>query len=165
MELGTSLIGERRVARRFQNFPEAARRKFEAVIKDYQNRLFSAINAKIPRGRTGAIAAALQGGVDSTPYKVRGWVSLAGGDRNKVILPALALEYGSNTSIKVKEKEGRLLYTVYGRYISPMLVNVGAYERTTNIVAQRFLRDPLDAMSGQVMSGLKQALADATKEV
>jgi hypothetical protein len=46
-----------------------------------------------------------------------------------------------------------------------MLVNVGAYERTTNIVAQRFLRGPLDAISGQVMTSLQKALADATKEV
>jgi hypothetical protein len=163
METSTVLIGERRVALRFLAFPENARAALLKVITTYQAQLQAAIAAKIPQGRTGAIRAALQGGVDSTTNKVRGWVSLAGGDRKTVILPAVALEYGSHAAIKVKAKQDRILYTVYGRYIAPMLVDVEAYNRTTNIAAQRFMRGPLDQLAKPAVNAMAAALADAAK--
>jgi hypothetical protein len=163
MEVGIQLIGDRRVALRFDKFPEIAREKLLAVITQFQGNLFSAIQAKIPRGKTGNIANALEGGVENSKYKVRGWVSLMGGDVNKVILPAAALEYGSNSSITVKAKEGRVLRTVYGRYINPMLVNVSSYDRTTNIAAQRFMRGPLEDMSSSAINAMSQAVQEAVE--
>jgi len=164
MDVGVKLIGERRVALRFEKFPDFARANLLAVITDYQARLQEAIAAKIPRGRSGKIAAALEGGVEDNSTKVRGWVSLAGGDRLTVLLPAIALEYGSNRAIKVAAREGRGLKTVYGRYVAPMLVNVSAYDRQTNIAAQRFLRGPLDELSSSAIAAMEKAVASATTE-
>jgi hypothetical protein len=156
--------GERTVALRFDKFPEVARAKFVEIVTVYQAQLQAAIAAKLPRGRTGRIAAALAGGVESTQYKVRGWVSLQGGDLKTVILPAMALEYGSNTAVKVSAKSGRGLRTVYGREVTPMQVAVGAYSRQTNIVAQRFLRGPLSTVADSFQAALEQGLIDAAAE-
>lgn len=159
---GVVVTGARRVALRFEQFPEIARAHFLEVITALQAQMQTAITAAIPK-RTGRLAASVTGGVENSPTKVRGWVNVAGKDR-KLILQAAALEYGASGVVKVKAKEGRQLYTVYGRYINPMLVNVDAYSRQADIIAQRFMRGPLEAMAPAAASQLQDALFNAVGE-
>ena len=94
---------------------------------------------------------------------MRGWVNVGGKDK-ALILQAAALEYGADANVKVKAKAGRGLKTVYGRYINPMQVNVGAYDRQANIIAQRFMRDSLAAQNPAVLDALEGALEAAVAE-
>ena len=163
MSIGVQIIGERRIALRFEEFPEFARSKLKDAITKLQAKLMSAVSDRVPKGPSGKLAASVAGGVEDSPNKVRGWVNVAGRDR-ALILQAVALEYGSHKTIKVAEKAGRGLSTVYGHYISPIQVLVGAYTRTTDIAAQRFLRGPLADLSTEAMGAMTNALQEATEQ-
>ena len=162
MQFGVRVIGERRIALRFEQFPEIARAKFVEIITTFQQNMQALVESKIPK-RSGRLAASITGGVESTKDKVRGWVNVGGKDK-ALILQAAALEYGADSSVKVKAKAGRGLKTVYGRYVNPMQVNVSAYSRQANIVAQRFLRDSLAAQNPAVLDAMEAALEAAVQE-
>jgi len=161
MQIGVKVIGERRVALRFETFPDIAHDKLLEVVTDFQQQLQSAVADKIPV-KTGALASTVDGGVENGPNRVRGWVNVAGKDRAK-ILQAVALEYGSNKGIQVKEKAGRTLRTVYGHYIAPMQVLVGAYTRQSNIAAQMFLRAPLEQLGAPFLDAAEAAVNAAVE--
>lgn len=162
MSIGVRIEGQRRVALRFEKFPSEALDKLTEVVSSYQQKLASLVSDKI-RSRTGKLAASQTGGIEQTPNRVRGWVNLAGRDR-ALILQAVALEYGSHTKVNVSAHAGKTLRTVYGHYISPMQVIVGSYDRQTNIVAQRLLRDPLASISKDFLEDAEAAVVAATKE-
>ncbi len=159
IDFGVSLIGERRVAERFDRFPEASRAALLGVITRLTAQLEGAVVAAVP-SRTGALRATIRSGVENKERAIRGWVSMAGGDKNAV-LKAMALEYGSNKKISVSEHR-RAVDTVFGRAVAPYEQLVAAHSRTTNIVAQRFLRDPLAAMAADALAQMKAAVGQAS---
>lgn len=150
--LGVRLSGERRVALRFEQFPEVARTALLDVVTRYQGALQDGVASKIPAG-TGKLLASLSGGVENNPKKIRGWVNVGGKDRN-LILEAMALEYGSHRPPKSMEVRGYT--TTTGRIVS-------AYKRGTNIMAQMFLRGPLASMSETFLDDAEKALEQATQ--
>jgi hypothetical protein len=162
MEVGVKIIGDRRIALRFEEFPEQARAALVEVVTDLQRDLQDSVRAAMPKDHTGKLSASLAGGVENSPTRVRGWVNVAGKNR-ALILQAMALEYGSHANIAVSAKAGRRLSTVYGHYISPIEVLVGAYNRTANIEAVRFLRGPLADMAEAALERMSQAVQGAAE--
>lgn len=161
MEIGVRVIGERRVALRFEQFPQTAKDNLLEVVTNYQSQLQTEVQDRLPR-RTGGISDSLTGGVENQATKVRGWVNLGGKDSN-LIRKIAALEYGASGSVKVKAKDSRGLRTVYGHYITPMNVAISAYDRQANIIAQRFLRDPLAQIANPFLDAAEQAVRKATE--
>ena len=156
MNLGLSVIGERRNAERFDQFPEFARAALADRISKITAGLDAAVLAAVPV-RTGRLQGEVESGVENTANRVRGWVSLAGGSD---FAKAAALEYGSHRGINV-DAYRRTVTSVFGRAVAPTQQIIAAYTRVTDLVAERFLRDPLDAISADAFAQMRGAIEEA----
>lgn len=157
------ITGALRVALRFDRFPELAHDGLRAKIESLTGDLAGAVDAAIPRGKTGRLAAQLHSGVDDSPNRVRGWVSLSGGDA-AIIKQAAALEYGSRGSrFKVKSYT-RTLDHAFGRMTAPFDQIVAAYSRTGGLEAEDFLRGPLRDRASGALAEMNAVVEQAIKD-
>jgi hypothetical protein len=160
MPIGVSITGDRKLVERFEKFPEFAREALLERIKILTDRLAAATRAEMPH-KTGSLINELRQGIENNPNRIRGWVSLAGASK-KDVLRAQALEYGSHKTIAVQAYT-RNVDRVFGKLTGPFSQVVGAYRRQTDIVEQRFLRNPVAAMQEAVVADLKAAIEKAAQ--
>jgi hypothetical protein len=165
MELGFTISGELRVARRFEEFPKALHDGYVATIGALTARLKGAILAAVPR-RTGKLA----GEIESTLYDngdkgVRGRVAVTGD-----FAKAATLEYGSHKTVMVnlgsagaRGRQGHIKITAALMRQSDKIG--AAFERHMNIDARRFLRGPRAELEAEIEASLAavvtRAIADA----
>lgn len=148
------VIGERRFALRFDEFPQELRAAILPVVTKYGQELYDSVVAKIPK-KTGRAASLVQMTVFDNENSVKAILRFKG-DYAKVA----ALNYGSHKSIDVKIHASALNH-VYSRIINSEGVEVQAYSRRTNIEAVKFLGSSLEEVGPEFLAALKEAIARA----
>jgi hypothetical protein len=156
-------VDERKVDLRLDQLPTRLRTALKPAITRLTDQLLARVLSAEPR-RTGALQRATKAYVDDKENAVRGRVRIgpeAGkGARN---VAAAALEYGAHRLVHVKEHESHVS-RVFGRVANKELEIVDAYTRRANIIAERFLRGPLQAMRPTIQAELERVVNDTVRE-
>jgi hypothetical protein len=163
IDYSAKIAGDTRVALRFDRFPQLAHDGLRQKLGDLTEQLAGAVEAAVPRGKTGRLAAQVQSGVQDSENRVRGWVSLAGADAN-LVKQAAALEYGSRGSPFAVKGYTRSLDQVFGKISAPFQQVIEAYQRTGGLEPDRFLRGPLAERASGALSEMNAVVEKAIKE-
>lgn len=151
MDIGIALVGDRRVALRFDKFPERVHSELLERITALTEKLRDRVIAAEPE-RTGKLKAHTTSSIEDRATRIVGRVTITG-EFGK----AGALEYGAHATTRVKAHLARLDH-VFGKMIEPTMVMVAAHSRHVNIAEHKFLRGPLAAMQEEIIESLRQAL-------
>jgi hypothetical protein len=157
------ISGDREARLRLEQFPDGAYARMVAAMEGIEARLEAAVLAAEP-ARTGALRSITGGQVyHDNPDRIAAVVGVraqSAEDAKK----AGVLEYGSRgTAISVGAHQARLGH-FWSRAVSPIMVTVGQHSRVPNIVAQRFLRGPIDAIRADAIAELQAALDQSVKD-
>src|SRR5271166_4513086 len=159
--IGLEVAGDRRAELRFDRFPGFARDRLRAALEDIEARLAAAVLADEP-----VKSGRLQGETGGRVYEhgdrlaaVVGVRAKGGDDAGK----AAALEYGAKRAFEVRAHIATLAH-LWGRAIAPITIEVGAHRRTPNIAQHRYLRGPIEALRGEFIAQLRQAVDQAAAE-
>lgn len=152
MEIDFTVAGDRDIAVRLERMPAIVHQRLVASITSLTERLLGQVRAREPR-RTGRLQGETVDRITETADLVRGAVTVATGSGNEHG-KAAAEEYGAHGAANVRAFS-RSGHTPQGNPASQM---VEAYTRRLNIVARRYLRDPLDEMRGAVHDEIERAL-------
>lgn len=164
MQIHIEAIGAREVELKFEHFPEQARHAFLQRITSLTAQLLARVQSSEPEN-TGKLRSETVSQIYDGKDGVVGSVTLAKGLSATEYGKAGALEYGApgpRNRNMVKSHTAQLS-RVYGRLVAPMSVVISAHTRHLNVAEHKFLRGPLESMSGQVLQELEQALAEATE--
>jgi hypothetical protein len=154
--IGFTLTGDRSLSLRFDEFPRKLHDRFLAKVREITARLADAVRADAPHGKTGKLANSVVERVyDDGPARIKGRVTVS-----RDFAKAAALEYGAHKRTKVSAHAMRLDHVFANRLAAPLTVAVGAYSRTPNIEATRFMRGPLAAAEAEIAEELR-AVVDA----
>jgi hypothetical protein len=144
-------VDEHAIRLHFERLPIALRAKLRTTITELTNQLLNQVRAREPV-RTGLLRASTRSYVDDFPDHVRGRVRIAPTGRAQRTAAAFgALEYGVHGTYEVR---------AYRRGQSM----VSAYQRTINIAARRFLRDPLGAIKERAEAEIEAAVEKSIAE-
>jgi len=157
-EFGIEIDGERRVALRFEQFPERARAALQARIAALTAELYGRVEGAEPE-RTGRLKGETEPFVDQRADRVVGRVKVVARGSSEHGKGA-ALEYGAHGSARVTAHSQSLSH-FWGRLVAPREVFVRAYSRRLDIAERRYLRGPLDEMRGEIIEELRAALGEA----
>jgi hypothetical protein len=158
---GLEITGDTRAVLRFDRFPAAAHDRLLAVLEGLMQRLLAAVLADEP-DKTGALRSLTGGRVYDHGTRIAAVVgirALTQGEARK----AAALEYGSHKALTMRAHQATLTH-LWGRAISPITVDIPAHGRTPNIEAQRFLRDPIEAIRADAIAEMRAALDGAVQD-
>jgi hypothetical protein len=162
-QIGIEVVGDRKVALRFEKFPETLRAKFAGPIKSITSRLADMIRARTPKGEKGELPSLVYEQFFDDPDQVSGRVTF-GDDYAKVG----ALEYGApgpRNRNRVAEHPMELSHVFGSRLNRPLTVMVKAHRRQLNVKAHRMLRDPLAQMSAPALTELEAVVtAEASRD-
>lgn len=150
------LKGEREVAARFEEMPRALLDRLLERIGDLTGRLYDAIEADEPEGKSGRLRSETGSRVTDRGTRITGSVAVTA-----EFAKAGALEYGAHRSTTVSAHQARLTH-VFGR-VASLEVQVGAHTRRLNIAERRFLRDPVAAMRGEIEAEIQAAVDEGTR--
>jgi hypothetical protein len=141
-------VNDQRVLLHLERLPMALKTNLRVTIAKLTEQLLAQVRSIEP-SRTGKLRAQTRGSVEEGDNYIRGKVGVTGD--KAFLIAAATIEYGSHKSIAVKayQREG---------------VAVRAYERRTNIAAQRFLHGPFAAMRELALSELKTAVDKSIEE-
>jgi hypothetical protein len=135
VDIALRLDGERLIQLRFQRLEAEVHDRFARLVRELTDELYQRVTAAEPV-RTGRLRARTRERFRDTPNRITGSVTAA--TRRADAAKAAALEYGAHGSAAV---------SAYERLSGDI---VSAYRRHVNIVAHRFLRDPLAQMQGEI---------------
>lgn len=157
--VGVSIVGDQKVALRFDEFPTQLADRLLSRITVMTQRLEMASRAVAPR-KTGRLQSDIDSSVyDDRPRAISG-VVYVGDDYSK----AGALEWGApgkrNRNF-VKDHRARLTHVFRNRLSSPLNVMIRAHRRRLNLQAWRYLRGPLGSQSSTITEQLSEAVAEA----
>ena len=156
------VVGMRRVEVHFDEFPTQVHGDLKDTIETYTDILYARIEAATP-SRTGELRSQERARVFAdNPNRVAGYIDIDAEKGSGAFAKAAALEYGAHNSAKVSAHAMRLDHYWSNRLAAPTTVMVGAYTRTANIVAHRFMRDPTAEMQPQITAALHAAVEKAT---
>jgi hypothetical protein len=161
MEIGLEIVTDRRVALKFDRFPQQAHDQLLKAITGSTDRLRSLVDAAVPK-RTGRLESEITDRVVDAPNHITGYVGVTGGAAND-FAKAAALEYGAHGTAHLREHAARLGH-LWSKLIDPMKVIVSAHDRRLNITAHDFLRGPLRQIQESAVVEMKDALAEAANE-
>lgn len=153
------LTGDRDIALRFERFPEGLRKRLRGAIENILPRLAARQRAAAPRlsgrlaGEVGKIT------IEDGPEFVRGRVTVDARSSREAG-KAGALEYGA------PGRRGRFAVREHKRRGAGvgMETIVDRYERTANLIAQRYQRGPFEAMRGEIEGELRDAVDGSVRE-
>lgn len=160
------VTGDRRVGLRFEQFPDALTEDLRATISALTEQLFALVEAATP-SRTGRLHSQERQAVFIDNGKITGKVGIAGEGSGKLsdFAKAGALEYGSTGRLfKVAAHAMRLDHFMQSKFDAPMMVIVKAHERRGTIAEHAFMRGPLGAMEGEILTGLNAAVGKAARD-
>lgn len=159
-EMFVTVTGERDIALRFERLPDAIRKRLRRTIEDLAGQLAARQRAAAPRlsGRLSSEVGNVI--IDEGPDFVRGRVTVRAANSIDAA-KAGALEYGA------PGKRGRFVVREHKRrgHGVGMETIVDRYMRTANLIEQRYLRGPFEAMRGQIETELAAAIDDSVREV
>jgi hypothetical protein len=151
-----TIAGDRNVSLRFDKFPTELHNRFLAAIRAITARLADAVRADAPHGKTGKLERSIVERVyDDGADRIKGRVTV-----DADFAKAAALEYGAHKRTQVAKHDMKLDHVFARRLAAPTTVVVGAYSRTPNIAATRFIRGPLAAAEAGIAEELR-AIVDA----
>ena len=163
-EVYVDVVGMRRVEIHFDEFPKHVHDRLKDAIESYTEILYARIEEATP-SRTGKLRSQERARVFAdNPNRVAGYIDIDAEKGSGAFAKAAALEYGAHNSTKVSSHAMRLDHYWSDRLAAPTTVLVGAYTRTANIVAQRFMRDPTAEMQPQITAALHAAVEEAEVE-
>jgi hypothetical protein len=160
---GARVIGDNRAALRFDQFPELAHAGLRERMVEVTAELEGAVEALVPRGKTGAVASAIHSGTEDSNDRIRGWVSLAGAPA-AVVKQAAALEYGSRGESFIVQSHHRTLDHIFSLFIQPMDIVVDEYSRTGGLAQLDYLHGPYHETAGSVLDSLNEAVEAAVRK-
>lgn len=162
--IGIEVQGDRQVALRFAQFPDFAHDRLYAALQSIEQRLEAAVKAAEPV-RTGKLHRETGGRVYDHGDRLAAVVGVrvAGGESAIEAGKAAALEYGAHRAFQVRAHAASLGH-LWSRAIAPIAVEVRAHTRRPNIEERRYLRGPLDAIRGDALRELRDAVGDAVAE-
>lgn len=163
IQYGINVGGEREVEAIFDRLPDVAHDQIVETMHGIVDWLRGSIEDRIPTGQKNDLKGLLQSGVEDRRDRVRGWVSMAGGDP-KLVRQAAALEYGSTGRPFAVTAYTRRLDQVFGVMTEPFDQLVGAYRRVGGLDPELFLRGPLQQDSAGALAELNRAFEAAVKE-
>jgi len=161
MKLGIELRMERNAIVRFDQFPEAARRRLTVTMEALERRLEAAVRAAEPDA-TGALRSQTGGQVYQHDMRIAAVVGVRAPDA-QAARKAAALEWGAHRQLAVRAHT-MLLAHFWNRAVNPVQVSVPTHGRTPNITEQRFLRDSIDALRGDALAQIQAAVDSAIAE-
>ena len=160
-DLGMDLQdSDRKVILRFEKFPADMHDRLLETLTRLERRLEGAVIAQEPE-RTGMLRSITGGRVYDHGDRIAAVVGVRAPDPNEA-KKAAALEFGSHRSIAVRAHEAKLTH-LWGRAISPMMVQVPLHQRLSNLDPRRFLRGPIEAMHGEAIAELRAAVDRVTR--
>jgi hypothetical protein len=160
-DFAIELTDERRAVLRFETFPAFAHDRLLAALQNIEARLEAAVIADEPQQK-GKLRSLTGGRVYDHGNRIAAVVGVRATDQNEA-RKAAALEYGSHQALMVRAHAAKLAH-LWGRAISPMMVQVSAHSRTPNIEAHRFLREPIGRMRAEFLAELRAAVEAAAQE-
>jgi|SRR5581483_6594091 len=158
MDVHAVVTGDRQVALRFEEFPDALYQDLKAEIETLTDELYALVVAATP-ARTGRLRSEERARVFADPQHIKGQVTVTG-----EFAKAGALEYGAHRPTRVRSHPMRLDHAWGQAFAEPETVIVEAFTRTPNIEAYAFERGPLDEMQPQIIAGLEAVVAKAAAE-
>jgi hypothetical protein len=153
-----NVVGEREAGLRFEEFPKKAYTNLDERITALTSELYARVVSAAPK-RTGKLRDSITMKIEKSPDRITGRVSV-----DADFAKAGALEFGSHRMIEVRAHSEALGRATSAALAGPNARMVEAYNRTTNIIAERFLRGPLGAMQGDINSQLRAAVDAAVAE-
>ena len=160
-DFSIEVVGDRKVALRFEKFPERLRAAFVEPIQYLTRRLAGKVRQRAPRGKKGELPGLVIEQFFNDPDQVSGRVTFS--DQYAKVG---ALEYGApgpRNRNMVKEHKAQLGHFWHLRLNRPITVMVAAHRRQLNTPQFAMLRGPLAEMSGEVISEL-QAVVNTAAE-
>jgi len=161
MDFGIKLDGDQKVVLRFENFPQAVHDRLLETMRGLETRLETAVIAAEP-SLSGQLRALTGGRVYDHGDRIAAVVGVRTQTADEA-KKAAALEYGSNKSVAVRAHTATLAH-LWSRAIAPIMVQVSASSRLSNIDPRRFLRDPINAMRASAIDEMRQALSAAAAQ-
>jgi len=158
-DIVATVTGDVSLGVRLDTFPEAARARLLKSIENIVSRLGSQIRSRIPG--SGKLRSEFVDRVFSDKSKVVGLIKLSAPKGSHDFAQAGALEYGAHRAAKVGSHNMRLDHVFASKLKAPITAIVAAYQRTPNIEAHRFIRDPVAQAKGDVMRELTDAVMEA----
>lgn len=150
-DISVIITGDRDVELRFDEFPDRLRDTLRERISGLTDELAARVRGAVPK-RTGKLAGEIVDELRETPDEITGIVTLSG-----EFAKAAALEYGgTGETFSVRAHDMRLDH-LWGRAAS-LVVSVPEHGRSRHDAARRFLRGPLEAMRGEVVASLNEAV-------
>jgi hypothetical protein len=158
MEIGIEIVTDRKVALRFDEFPDEAHANLKAAITQVTERLRDMVEGAAPK-RTGKLASEIEMRVLDYPDRITGIVEVRGDTHNEMA-KAAAEEYGAHGSTRVRQHHARLGH-LWAKIVEPMNVIVKAHDRRLNIQQRNFLRGPLRDIEGDALAAMHEAVDKA----
>jgi len=165
MPIHAELIGDLRIAERFQKLDTEIRDAARPGVIALTSEIRSAVEAAAPH-KTGALAAEITSDVKDFPERIIGRVFVDAPDANTA-KKAAALEYGSrggSISVRVGRRQGGALSTLMKKYNGIAQLEQ-TYNRTPDVVAQEYLRRSVAGMQDKIVNTLRDAIDRATTKV
>ena len=159
-DVGVIVTNDRKVALKFEQFPDQLRGALVARITAFTNTLASTEESRAP----GELKDLIEKNVWDDPSRIVGRVGFSG-----QWAKAGALEYGgANKPFKVRAHKMRLDHA-WGRPMAAMEeVDVGPHRRILtqqSMPARRFARGTLEQSRATISDGLKAVVSEAVKAV
>jgi hypothetical protein len=148
---------ERKIILRFQKFPQAVHDRLLATLWSIERRLASAVIAAEPVDK-GQLREMTGGRVYDHDTRIAAVVGVRAPDKK-----AASLEYGAHRPHAVKTHMMRLDH-FWALAVSPRMVEVPTFQRTPNIVEQRFLRNSVRAIAATAVEEMRQAVGKAVDD-
>ena len=161
VDFGITLTGDTSTILRFEQFPQAVHARLLATLNSIEQRLEAAVVAAEPV-KQGQLVALTGGRVYDHGDRIAAVVGVRTKDQDSA-LKAMALEYGSHKALMVRAHEAKLTH-LWGRAISPMMVQVAQHSRVPNIDPRRFLRDPAAAIRAEAIAEMRASLDQAVRD-
>lgn len=163
-DFAIEITGDRSTTLRFENFPKQMHARILVTMQEIETRLEAAVVASEPRGATGQLQAMTGGRVYDHGDRIAAVVGVrVPGGASEAAKKAMALEYGSSTPMSLRAHVARLSH-LWRLSIPEITVLVPSHSRTPNILAKRFLRDPIEAMRSEALTELRLAVDTAATE-
>lgn len=157
-DFGIEMVGDRKVALRFDKFPEELRQAFIAPTKAATKRIAGHVRTEVPTGEKADLPGLVIEQFFNDPDQVSGRVTFS--DR---FAKVGALEWGApgkrNRNL-VREHKAQLGHYWAHRLQRPITVMIAAHRRQLNVKQHRFLRNAL-ADEGEDYVEALRAVVDA----
>ena len=158
------VTGDRQVALRFDEFPDALYEELKAEINALSVELYARVQAATPEV-TGELRGAERLRLFTDPNRITGYVDVEGGKTSGGLYSeAAALEYGAHRPTKVKAHAMSLDHHWSQKLAQAEQVLVTAYDRTPDIQEFAFERGPLAAMAPEIAARLNAVVEKAVAE-